>query len=94
MGAYADRLAKVRGNKLASQIRAEKCSRSKERNERLSEQKQEEIQKRLEFWRSLSHKEQLKELDKRPGKSEKQRLKIALRIAKELTEDICNSLGK
>ena len=56
--------------------------------------KQVEATERNNVWRNLSFKEQLKELDKRPGKSEKQRLKIALRIAKELTEDIRNSLEK
>lgn len=80
MGVYADKLVKSRGDKPSTQIRADKCQRSKMRNEERSEQKQEEIQERLDYWRSLSLQEQLKELDKRPGNSIKQRQKILAKI--------------
>lgn len=80
MGAYADKLVKSRGDKSATQIRADKCQRSKMRNEERNKQKQKEIQERLDYWRSLSLQEQLKELDKRPGNSTKQREKILAKI--------------
>lgn len=77
MGAYSSRIEKLRGNKPASQIRADKCHRSKLRGIERKKEKEEEIQNRLDHWRSLSFEQQLKELDKRPGKSKKQREKIA-----------------
>lgn len=80
MGVYADNLVKSRGDKSATQIREDKCSRSKERNVQRRNNKAPQIQERLDYWRSLSLQEQLKELDKRPGNSTKQRQKILAKI--------------
>lgn len=46
------------------------------------EQKRQEAEQRIKDWRALSYADQLKELDKRPGKSEKQRAKIWAKIEK------------
>ncbi len=80
MGMHSEKLEKARGNKPQSQIRADKCARSKERNIQRRERVGAEIQERLDFWRSLSPEAQLKELDKRPGNSKKQRTKILAKM--------------
>ena len=46
------------------------------------EQKRQEAEQRNKDWQALSYADQLKELDKRPGKSEKQRAKIWAKIEK------------
>jgi hypothetical protein len=46
------------------------------------EQKRQEAEQRNTNWNSMSYSDQLKELDKRPGKSEKQRAKIWAKIEK------------
>lgn len=63
-----------------TEIRANKCAKSHARNEERKQKGQETIKARLTRWRKLSFEEQLTELDKRPGKSTKQRQKIQERI--------------
>lgn len=86
MGVYSEKLAKSREGRPATQIREEKCARSKERNNQRKKDKGPIIQERLDYWRSLSLKEQLDELDKRPGNSVKQKGKIK-RLLEAFGED-------
>lgn len=63
----------------AAQIRANKCQRSKERNLLRKEERRKEAEERNTYWRSISSKEQLNQLDRRLGNAvgaTKQRTKI------------------
>lgn len=82
MGMYSEKLAKSREGRPATQIREEKCTRSKERSVQRKKDKGPIIKERLDYWRSLSPIDQLKELDKRPGKSTKQRIRILREVSK------------
>jgi hypothetical protein len=62
--------------------REAKNARTRERNARSHAANQREINARLKEWRSLSPKEQLAELDKRPGRSARQRARILSKLEK------------
>ena len=76
MGKYADSANSKNRNLSASQIRANKCARSKQRNETRREERRKEAEERNKSWTKLSTKEKLASLDSRRGKSVKQRKRI------------------
>jgi len=72
----------------APQIRANKIEKCRVRGERRRAFRMELAQERLEYWRGLTLKQQLTELDSRPGESKKQRARIVKRISE--LEDMNN----
>lgn len=60
--------------------RPERCQQTKERNYRRTLTARYEAEQRAAAWRKLSPQEQLAELDKRPGKSSRQRARILAKV--------------
>ena len=83
----------------ATQIRQNKCERSKLRNSAAKAERQEKNNERLQYWRQLSPQEQLTKLDERLGVNQgasKQRKKIHAVIAesKKPSESQSDAQGK
>lgn len=76
MGKYADEVNRKNSNLSNLQIRANKCTRSKARNEARKVERRKEAEARNSAWAKLSVKEKLSSLDRRRGNSKKQKARL------------------
>ena len=73
---YSEKIKKQHSGLSAQEIRANKCTRAKARNEARRADRRAEAEFRQEGWRALSKREQLESLTRRPGQCKKQIAKI------------------